>query len=632
MGRDSIFELPGFRFHPTDEELVRFYLKRKVCGKSFPLFFNAISDVDIYKFEPWDLPGKSRLKSRDLEWYFFSALDKKYNNGSKTNRATERGYWKTTGKDREICNNSRTVGMKKTLVYHQGRAPRGARSNWVMHEYRIVDEQLNKAGVLQDAFVLCRIFRKSGSGPKNGEQYGAPFIEEEWEDDGPVDKAANEILACDDVYCEANDFNQNLDIVTSPENNPLPLNFYQNDNNNYVGDSGLFIGDDQKQVVAMGEKCGSSELPNNQRFYDSQAPQYQMNTKSGEGQHFGDDQKPVVVMGENCGSSELPNNQMFYGFHASQYELNTESGEGQHIGDDQKPVVAMGENCGSSEIPNNQMLYDFHAPQYELNTESGEGQHFVEASNPIHMDPNFYLNEPYFDAMENQLFEDGSFIEANDLKGPIETHSSSFDMAESFLNSFLNSDDDNSQYTLLDSSKINGMESPDPFQAPLEYVNGGNKQLNIANQHYFESDGNNGASSSKQNPEAAKFNSGFQYPFINRMLGNIPAPPAFASEFPTKDMAHRLTSQPSSPVHVTAGMIQIRDMSLSSNWSLNKNGNIDIIFSVSLPQQNMSLDTSSGSVSGKTLSTISRGWYCLMFFWVLMLSVSLKMGNFIYSQ
>ncbi|KAL8114961.1 hypothetical protein AgCh_021692 [Apium graveolens] len=40
--------------------------------------------------------GKSRLKSGDLKWYFFSALDKKYENGARTNRATDRGYWKTT--------------------------------------------------------------------------------------------------------------------------------------------------------------------------------------------------------------------------------------------------------------------------------------------------------------------------------------------------------------------------------------------------------------------------------------------------------------------------------------------------------------------------------------------------------
>ena len=46
---------PGFRFHPTDVELVMYYLKRKVMGKKIP--FEAISELNIYKFSPWDLPG-----------------------------------------------------------------------------------------------------------------------------------------------------------------------------------------------------------------------------------------------------------------------------------------------------------------------------------------------------------------------------------------------------------------------------------------------------------------------------------------------------------------------------------------------------------------------------------------------
>ena len=46
---------PGFRFHPTDEELVWYYLKRKVSGKPFRV--DAISEIDIYKVEPSDLPG-----------------------------------------------------------------------------------------------------------------------------------------------------------------------------------------------------------------------------------------------------------------------------------------------------------------------------------------------------------------------------------------------------------------------------------------------------------------------------------------------------------------------------------------------------------------------------------------------
>lgn len=99
----------------------------------------------------------SKLKTRDLEWYFFSVLDKKYGNGARTNRATEKGYWKTTGKDRAVYHSTQIVGMKKTLVYHSGRAPKGQRTNWVMHEYRLVDLELGRAGIAKVGCLGCMI-------------------------------------------------------------------------------------------------------------------------------------------------------------------------------------------------------------------------------------------------------------------------------------------------------------------------------------------------------------------------------------------------------------------------------------------------------------------------------------------
>lgn len=53
--KDGEVMLPGFRFHPTDEELVGFYLQRKVEKK--PISIEIIKQIDIYKHDPWDLPS-----------------------------------------------------------------------------------------------------------------------------------------------------------------------------------------------------------------------------------------------------------------------------------------------------------------------------------------------------------------------------------------------------------------------------------------------------------------------------------------------------------------------------------------------------------------------------------------------
>ncbi|THU56257.1 hypothetical protein C4D60_Mb11t15370 [Musa balbisiana] len=127
---------PGFRFHPTDEELVDYYLRKKVASRRIDL--DIIKDVDLYKIEPWDLQEKCKIGTEEQnDWYFFSHKDKKYPTGTRTNRATTAGFWKATGRDKPIYSKNNLIGMRKTLVFYKGRAPNGQKSDWIMHEYRL---------------------------------------------------------------------------------------------------------------------------------------------------------------------------------------------------------------------------------------------------------------------------------------------------------------------------------------------------------------------------------------------------------------------------------------------------------------------------------------------------------------
>nr|WLO57486.1 NAC transcription factor 27 [Rheum palmatum] len=152
---------PGFRFHPTDEELVAHYLCRKCADQ--PISVPIIAELDLYKFDPWQLPG--RALSGEKEWYFFSPRDRKYPNGSRPNRAAGTGYWKATGADKPI-GKPKTMGIKKALVFYAGKPPKGVKTNWIMHEYRLanVDRSArNNSGLRLDDWVLCRIYNKKGS-------------------------------------------------------------------------------------------------------------------------------------------------------------------------------------------------------------------------------------------------------------------------------------------------------------------------------------------------------------------------------------------------------------------------------------------------------------------------------------
>ncbi|XP_031251033.1 NAC transcription factor 47-like [Pistacia vera] len=103
-------EIVGMRFRPTEEEIILYYLERKMGGLDFPV--HCINEVDVLKYEPWDLPDLSARPDNEM-WYFFNAPTYKYAKSKRTNRATRAGYWKVTGKDRPIWDDR---GTKKEFV------------------------------------------------------------------------------------------------------------------------------------------------------------------------------------------------------------------------------------------------------------------------------------------------------------------------------------------------------------------------------------------------------------------------------------------------------------------------------------------------------------------------------------
>ncbi|KAJ9568226.1 hypothetical protein OSB04_004192 [Centaurea solstitialis] len=155
---------PGFRFHPTDEELISHYLINKVIDDNFSA--KAIGEVDMNRIEPWELPRLAKMGEK--EWYFFCVRDKKYPTGLRTNRATDAGYWKATGKDKEIFGE---IARRNEEDF--GRAPKGEKTNWVIHEFRLEGKPSiqtpQKAS--KNEWVICRVFHKS-SGEKKANVTG----------------------------------------------------------------------------------------------------------------------------------------------------------------------------------------------------------------------------------------------------------------------------------------------------------------------------------------------------------------------------------------------------------------------------------------------------------------------------
>ncbi|KAK9910051.1 hypothetical protein M0R45_034028 [Rubus argutus] len=133
------------KFQPTEQQLVNFF-KMKMDGRDSQF----IAEIDLYKYAPWELPALSVVKCSE-EWFFFTKNSNKYITGNRSNRQTEKGYWKKTCRKLPVKthNKSKVIGKKRIFVFHKGRASHERKTNWVMHEYFVPEAKTN--------LVLCRI-------------------------------------------------------------------------------------------------------------------------------------------------------------------------------------------------------------------------------------------------------------------------------------------------------------------------------------------------------------------------------------------------------------------------------------------------------------------------------------------
>ncbi|CAA2959899.1 NAC transcription factor 25-like [Olea europaea var. sylvestris] len=161
---------PGYRFQPTDQELIIFYLEKK--AKNLPLPWNcSIVERDLYgehatpwnvfsDNDPWDISitsERDRKKSTKMTLYVFTKLLKF--GKKRTERRAGCGTWDGQTGAKIIENwNGEIIGSSKMLSFEakiDSDVIKKNHGHWIMHEYSLDGVSLNER-TCKD-YVICKI-------------------------------------------------------------------------------------------------------------------------------------------------------------------------------------------------------------------------------------------------------------------------------------------------------------------------------------------------------------------------------------------------------------------------------------------------------------------------------------------
>ncbi|KAL0355403.1 UNVERIFIED_CONTAM: NAC domain-containing protein JA2 [Sesamum radiatum] len=200
IGDGILQELPvGWRFAPTDEELIASYLTNKVFVGSLPA--RVIEEIDadeFYNKRPQDLgrdfvvskmcnEGSEFLVSKEhlvevvqmckneeiywdlmenlsgkRQWYFFINGDEYFHGKTEKDRCVGDGigYWKSIGKENPIHDAKGNVFAFKILYTYFSANPKHKRTHWRMEEFRLLKRSTtNEEDFHMEEWVVARITR-----------------------------------------------------------------------------------------------------------------------------------------------------------------------------------------------------------------------------------------------------------------------------------------------------------------------------------------------------------------------------------------------------------------------------------------------------------------------------------------
>ncbi|GKC87418.1 NAC domain-containing protein 90-like protein [Tanacetum coccineum] len=171
MAQDDYQQHSALRFYPTEEELISFYLMNKLQDLRTNAINRVIPVVNVYDHNPCHLPNLAgELCRRDTEqWFFFVPRQEREAQGGRPSRTTALGYWKATGSPSYVySSDNKVIGVKKTMVFYEGKSRSVKKTVWKMNEYRAIKEEVDDTNTfpvpkLRHEFSLCRVYVVSGT-------------------------------------------------------------------------------------------------------------------------------------------------------------------------------------------------------------------------------------------------------------------------------------------------------------------------------------------------------------------------------------------------------------------------------------------------------------------------------------